>query len=533
MIPKNDISAFSLARASMIIGPELKIESFIIGLLKDLRKQVPAKRVRIFLWDDTINKFYLEVASDSAEIVNNPAVTDQAFYRAGVLKTPLYIGSRILVPLHDQGKFLGLLVFEKVRDMSKLHADSRLINDISRMAGIACSNVRILVSSERRNQDMFKFSVLSRALNTSVHEEEIVKILTQGMEWIIKTDVYGFLILDKHSSRIYIRSDMKLQKSTLGHMKRLLVSLSANFIREKLDISKLEERIDIGSRKAGPSSIRSYVNVPLITRDKVIGLLCIMSFKKNNFDSRDQQNLTSLASHGAVAFENARLYDDLKRTYFSIVSTLTSAIEAKDPYTQGHSVLVSKFAVAIARAMNLSYSMIESIQIAGLLHDLGKLGVPEDILLKKDKLTFAEYEVVKSHPEIALKILGPVEFPHFVAEAAKGQDRPEMTLSLFETADLSEEVKLMIFYHHERYSGGGYPKGLKSDEIPIGARIMAVADTFEALTADRPYRKAFGIDEACKILIKVRGEQLDPRIVNVFLNLIKDKGIEFLRSGKA
>jgi HD-GYP domain-containing protein (c-di-GMP phosphodiesterase class II) len=258
-----------------------------------------------------------------------------------------------------------------------------------------------------------------------------------------------------------------------------------------------------------------------------------MSFKKNNFDSRDQQNLTALASHGAVAFENARLYDDLKRTYFSIVSTLTSAIEAKDPYTQGHSVLVSKFAVAIARAMNLSYSMIESIQIAGLLHDLGKLGVPEDILLKKDKLTFAEYEVVKSHPEIALKILGPVEFPHFVAEAAKGQDRPEMTLSLFETADLSEEVKLMIFYHHERYAGGGYPKGLKSDEIPIGARIMAVADTFEALTADRPYRKAFGVDEACKILIKVRGEQLDPRIVNVFLKLIKDKGVEFLRSGKA
>ncbi|MCU0650926.1 MAG: HD domain-containing protein, partial [Candidatus Omnitrophica bacterium] len=432
---------------------------------------------------------------------------------------------------HDQDKLLGVIVGEGSSGMAKLSHDPNFTAEISQAAAIACSNARLFVSSERRNHDMFKFSVLSRALNISVHEEEIVKILTQGLEWIFKADVYGFLLLDKQASRIYIRSRFKLRKRAASQIKNLLAKLASNFIKEKLDISRLQEHMHMGHGRTDLCAIKSYLNVPLITKDRVIGLLCLMSFKSNNFDSKDQQNLTQVASHGAIAFENARLYGDLKKTYFGIVSTLTSAIEAKDPYTQGHSVLVSKFALCIAKAMHLSYSMVESIEIAGLLHDLGKLGVPEDILMKKDKLTIAEYEVVKSHPEIALKILGPVEFPLFIEGTGSGEARPEMTLSLFEKADLSEEVKLMIFHHHEKYAGGGYPKGLKGEEIPIGARIMAVADTFEALTADRPYRKAFPVEEACKILQKVSGEQLDPRIVSTFMKVLKEKGIEYLRSG--
>jgi HD-GYP domain-containing protein (c-di-GMP phosphodiesterase class II) len=173
--------------------------------------------------------------------------------------------------------------------------------------------------------------------------------------------------------------------------------------------------------------------------------------------------------------------------------------------------------------------MIESIEIAGLLHDLGKIGVPEEILLKKDKLTDAEYEILKSHPEIALKILGPVEFPNFLDKNnVVPEVSPELTLKLFELADLSEEVKLMIYHHHERYSGGGYPKGIKGEEIPLGARILSVADTFEALTADRTYRKAFTVPEAVRIIKKVSGEQLDPNIVKVFLKVLKEKGMEGL-----
>ncbi len=259
-------------------------------------------------------------------------------------------------------------------------------------------------------------------------------------------------------------------------------------------------------------------------------MLNLCSFEKDNFSARDAQNISNLVSHGAVAFENAMLYEDLRRTYFSIIKALTSAIEAKDEYTRGHSVLVSKYSAVIAVEMGLSSSVIESIQIAGLLHDLGKIGVPEEILGKKGKLTDNEYVIVKTHPAIAVKILGPVEFPHFGSADSLPETPPELTLNLFEGADLSAEVKLMIFHHHEKYSGGGYPKGIKGEEIPLGARILSVADTFEALTADRPYRKAFALSEAIKVLRKISGEQLDPKIVEVFIKITKTKGLEFLKS---
>jgi len=520
----------SLAWLTRVLGPELKIEFFVQELLKHVGRRVPARCISVFLWDDLVNKYFFSASTVSKSVVLKPAVKEQMFYRASVLKTPQLSGKKILMPLLDQGKFFGVLVFDRPAGIDGIPDAGSVIAGVSAMAGTAYANARRFIESERRVHDMFKFSVLSRALNTSVHESEIVKVTTQGLEWIVKADVYGFLILDKHASRIYIQSRMRLSNGVITKMKRMLGDISTNFIRERLNTDKLDVKIDMGEYKAASTRVKASVNAPLITKDKVIGLVCLMDFKRSGFSSRDQQNLTSLAAHGAVAFENARLYDDLKRTYFGIVSTLTSAIEAKDPYTQGHSVLVSRYAVAIAKAMGLSYSMIESIQIAGLLHDLGKLGVPEDILLKKDKLTFAEYEVIKAHPEIALKILGPVEFPHFVEETARNGERPEMTLSLFETADLSEEVKLMIFHHHEKYAGGGYPKGLKQEEIPLGARIMSVADTFEALTADRPYRKAFSADEAGKILTKVSGEQLDPKIVKVFLKILKERGMDYLRA---
>jgi len=155
--------------------------------------------------------------------------------------------------------------------------------------------------------------------------------------------------------------------------------------------------------------------------------------------------------------------------------------------------------------------------------------VPEERLVKKGKLTDNEYGVVKAHPDIAMKILGPVEFPHFTSENQTAEAAPELTLNLFEGADLSSEVKLMIFHHHEKYTGGGYPTGLKKEEIPLGARILSVADTFEALTADRPYRKAFPTEEAIKILRKISGEQLDPKITSVFIGLVEKKGIEALK----
>ncbi|MCX7927087.1 MAG: HD domain-containing protein, partial [Candidatus Omnitrophica bacterium] len=394
----------------------------------------------------------------------------------------------------------------------------------------AIANLKVFIDSERRSQDMFRFNVLSRALNPTVHIDEIVKILLQGIEGILKYDVAGVFVVGKDTQKIFIKSLTPISRYTVKKVRDRLIELTNSLTGQSLQLSKIEESVSLANGRAQRGSLNSVIEFPFITKGRYLGIFMLASFQKELFSARDTQNISTLVSHGAVAFENAMLYQNLRRTYFSIIRALTSAIEAKDEYTRGHSVLVSKYATAIAQAMGLSSSMRESVQIAGLLHDLGKIGVPEEILVKKGTLTENEYGIVKSHPDIAMKILEPVEFPHFSQNYDREDNLAALTLNFFENMDLSNEVKQMIYHHHEKFGGGGYPKGLAGEEIPLGARILAVADTFEALTANRPYRKAFSLQEALTILRKISGEQLDPKIVNVFISIIKKQGLQSLKA---
>ncbi|MBW2117969.1 MAG: HD domain-containing protein [Deltaproteobacteria bacterium] len=239
--------------------------------------------------------------------------------------------------------------------------------------------------------------------------------------------------------------------------------------------------------------------VPLVVKDKFIGMINLGEKEsKKPFTQEDLRLLSTMSGHVAVAIENAKLYEGLLKSYLSAVSALAEAIETKDPYTRGHSERVSKYATAIARGMNLPESEIERIRVAGILHDVGKIGVQEGILLKFGPLTKAEFGVIKDHPDTSTKIIEKGEFPW--------------------------EIKSLARHHHERYDGSGYPDGLKGEDIPFGARILAVADTYEALLADRPYRRGFPKEKALDIIKEVAGTQLDPEIVPVFLKLV-EKGV--------
>lgn len=189
------------------------------------------------------------------------------------------------------------------------------------------------------------------------------------------------------------------------------------------------------------------------------------------------------------------LHDDLDHSE-NILFSLVEALEAKDIYTRGHSERVAKYSVEIARKMGLTARDMEIIRKGGLLHDIGKIGVKEDILLKPGRLTDEEMEHVKSHPKRGFEICQPLK-------------------SL-------EESLTCIRSHHERYDGGGYPDGLKGDDIPLCGMILAVADTYDAMTTDRPYRKALAKETAVKILEdEINSGQWNPDIVRVFLQILK------------
>ena len=195
---------------------------------------------------------------------------------------------------------------------------------------------------------------------------------------------------------------------------------------------------------------------------------------------------------------------DLRKGYIQTIRALAEAIDAKDAYTRGHSERVAVYASRLARELNLDKKMIERVYFSGLLHDVGKIGIPDAIISKPARLTEMEYEEIKRHPEIGAKILEPIEFLSNIAPCVR--------------------------HHHEWFDGSsrGYPDRLAGNKIPLPSRIILVADTVEAMTSDRPYRKGLPMTVVIDELAKFSGRQFDPTIVDAFMRLLEQEGDEFL-----
>lgn len=248
--------------------------------------------------------------------------------------------------------------------------------------------------------------------------------------------------------------------------------------------SKIDEEIKFVTK--------SILCVPLLIKDKIIGVVeAINKIDGEGFSQDDLELLQAMANYEAVAIENARLYTDLKDLFFNSIKALVTTIEAKDPYTYGHSERVMKYSQAIAQKINLNNDEKENIKLAGLLHDIGKIGIDETILRKPGRLTDEEFEEVKKHPEIGAQIIKPIkQLQHIIPG---------------------------IWQHHERYDGDGYPNKLKGEDISILGRILAVADTFDAMTSDRPYRKGLPHQRALDEIKEHSHTQFDPKVADAFL----------------
>jgi putative nucleotidyltransferase with HDIG domain len=201
----------------------------------------------------------------------------------------------------------------------------------------------------------------------------------------------------------------------------------------------------------------------------------------------------------------AAKHQELRAAYVQTIGTLAEAVDAKDAYTRGHSERVGVYASKIAREMGFAKEFIENVYIAGLLHDVGKIGVRDAVIIKPDRLTLEEYEEMKAHPEIGARILEPVDF--------------------------LKDIVPCVRHHHEWFDGSsrGYPKQLRGDQIPLPSRIILVADTVEAMSSDRPYRKALPLDAVHAELLKYSGTQFDPVCVEAFLRLLEREGEDFIR----
>jgi GAF domain-containing protein len=237
-----------------------------------------------------------------------------------------------------------------------------------------------------------------------------------------------------------------------------------------------------------------FVSIPLMVKGKPIGVLNLHAqTDAEPFSDYNVKFLNILAGEAAVMLHNMELFDSLQTFYLEMVQTLARAVDSKDAYTHEHSDRARVKARRVALEMGLPDQMVRYVEYAALLHDIGKIGIDEAILLKPGKLTPEEYEEMKKHPIIGHQILSPVKYLGPVAQ--------------------------MVLYHQEWFDGRGYPEGLKGEEIPLGSRIVAVLDAWDAMTSDRPYRKALGRDIAVGELKKGSGTQFDPKVVETFLRL--------------
>ena len=243
--------------------------------------------------------------------------------------------------------------------------------------------------------------------------------------------------------------------------------------------------------------IPSAISVPIRIKDNLIGVLNVSDREdEDNFSSESVDLLMMLANQAAVALENSRLLQELHELFVESITALANAIDARDPYTRGHSQRVTEYSLRICKHLPLSQEEIDYIQYAALLHDIGKIHIRDDILHKPGKLSESEFEEMQKHPAYGAKIMEPVK--------------------RFRT------ILPYMFHHHEKFTGKGYPYHLKGEEIPLAARIIAVADAFDAMTSDRPYRKGFSTEEAIKELERNAGTQFDPMIVEIFIKIIKE-----------
>ncbi|MFC1703357.1 HD domain-containing phosphohydrolase [Candidatus Omnitrophota bacterium] len=348
-------------------------------------------------------------------------------------------------------------------------------------------------------EELMRLLKIEQEISSKLQIGEIARIIVENAIKIFNAEKCALLLYDTETKELRLAysigiSERDMQKTHVRLGEGISGRTAEN--NEMLILNNLEKEAGLSNDDCEYYYSGPLVSAPLSIKGIVAGVINIDRKKTGApFDNDDVRFLRGLAIQAAIAIQNARLYEEVQEGYLRTITALAQALDAKDPYTHMHSENVTRYSVAIAEEMSLPLSEIEKIRRGGLLHDIGKIGIKDDILTKPGKLTDEEFEQIKTHPAKGEGILRSLPFLQDVAE--------------------------IVRHHHERYGGGGYPDKLKGYQIEQGAKIMAVADAFDAMTSDRPYRKALSLEKATDELKRNSGSQFDPGVVDAFLKVLE------------
>lgn len=430
----------------------------------------------------------------------NDLASDPSFQQIADLKG---VQAGVCAPLRTDDTIIGVLWVGRMAPISE--AEARLVGAIADLAASTLYRVTLIEQTERRLQRLTALRSIDRAITSSFDVRLTLDVLIEQTIQQLGVDAAAVLLLHPHT--------LTLEYHTGRGFRTGLILTSRVRIGEGLaGRAALERRTIIEPHLSSPESafarksliagegFEVYIAVPLIAKGQVRGVLEVFQRTPRALESEWLDFLETLAGQAAVAVDNAELFERMQRAnldmtlaYDTTLEGWSRALELRDKETEGHSQRVTEMTVQLARLMGISEEEIVHIRRGALLHDIGKMGIPDAILLKPGPLTEAERDVIKLHPGYAYELLRPIPF-------------------LRQAIDIP-------YCHHEKWDGTGYPRGLRGLEIPLAARIFAVADVYDAVTSDRPYQRAWSHEKAIAMIREETGAHFDPDVVTSFLQL--------------
>jgi HD-GYP domain-containing protein (c-di-GMP phosphodiesterase class II) len=358
---------------------------------------------------------------------------------------------------------------------------------------------------EEKTERLVLLSQLSQILNSTLDHKEVRRRAMEAATQLMKAEVGSLLLIDEEKYQLYFEVALGDKEETIKKITLNIGEGIAGWVAQKgesliVNAPEKDPRFFKGVDDKTEFKTRNIICVPVRVKEKTIGVLeAINKRKGEDFGEEDVTLFTSLADQVAIALDNARLYQELEEMFFQTAESLAEAIEKRDPYTGGHTQRVTLYSLATAKYLQLKPVEIKWLKIASVLHDIGKIGIDDQILRKPERLNPEEFDTIKRHANMGAEIIEHIRQLRNIIPGVK--------------------------YHHEQIDGRGYPEGLGGEKIPIIAKIVAVADTYDAMTTDRPYRKALSKEMAIQELNRCAGTQLDKDVVEAFMKAYEKGGI--------
>lgn len=410
------------------------------------------------------------------------------------------------VPIIAQKDTLGLLLTCCSADI--IEEDFMILNAIADMTGNTLKRISLYEQTQRRLERLEALRTIDQAILSNTDLRITLHLVLEKIIFLLNVENAIFLLFDQKNnyfeyldgSGLHLVKKAQKFKPVQDHIAEKVVIEKSTIHFSLKELSKEKWYRHYVQR----DNMVDYLGIPLIAKDRIIGVLEVYHTKRMLLDAEEMDFLHTLAGQSAIAIDNVILFESmreanlhLKQSYDATIEGWARALELRDQETEGHTRRVTELTILLSEAIGLDPEKIENIRIGAVLHDVGKMGIPDSILLKPGKLSPDEWEIIKLHTIYGYEMLLPIDF------LSPGLD--------------------VVYYHHEKWDGTGYPTGKKGKDIPLPARIFCIVDVWDALTSERPYKKAWTIEKALEYIHEQTGKQFDPDIVEAFIKIIHNQ----------